>query len=131
MSNESHPIANEPLNSGQQGVGSSALLGTLAASLGMIGRIEDTEDMEAKEAAFDEMMAGKWTAMYARELKAGHKIRDAAGDAVEITGVYPSANEHVYVTTKDRLGMHIPKTGLVLVVPNAALSSGRKAHENL
>jgi len=91
-----------------------------------LGRIEDTEDMEAKEAAFAEMIAGKWTAMYARELKAGHKIRDAAGASIEVTGVYPSANEHVYVTTKGRLGMHIPKTGLVLVVPNTESSHSRE-----
>lgn len=101
---------------------SSALLGVLAAMTGMEGRIDDTEDMEAKEAAFDEMMEGKWTAIYARDLKPGHRMRDASGGEVEITGVMASADDHVYATTKDRLGMHIPRSGLVLISPNRVLN---------
>lgn len=101
-----------------KGLSSSALLGVLAAMTGMEGSIGDTEDMEAKEAAFDEMIEGKWTAIYAQDLKAGHRMRDAAGGEVEITGVMAAADDHIYATTKDRPGIHIPRTGLVLISPN-------------
>lgn len=97
---------------------SCSLLGVLAAITGMAGRIEDTDDMDAKEAAYNEMLEGKWAAIYARDLKPGHRMRDAAGGEVEITGVTAVADDHIYATTKDRLGMHIPRTGLVLISPN-------------
>jgi hypothetical protein len=70
-------------------------------------------NLEVKEEAFDQ-----WKAIYAFKLEPGHKMRDAAGGAIEITGVYPSADEHVYVMTKDRLGMHIPTREIVLILPN-------------
>ncbi len=108
--------AEQPCN---EGLSSSVLLGVLAAMTGMAGRIDDTDDMDAKEDAFDEWMQGKWTAIYGRDLKPGYRMRDAAGGEVEITGVMAAADDHIYATTKDRLGMHIPRTGLVLISPNS------------
>lgn len=65
--------------------------------------------------AFEEWMRGDWDGIHAGELKAGMKMRDGAGGVAEITGVYPSANDCVFVEAKGRTGVHIPKTKIALV----------------
>ena len=102
------------------GCSSRALLGIAAmcAAAG-VRHIGDTEDMESKEDAFDEWMEGKWKAIRAAELKRGDQMRDAAGDATKIDGVYPAGGDTVFVQSGS-LSMHIPKNGVVLILPNAS-----------
>ena len=75
------------------------------------------EERELYGAAFDEMLAGKWRPICAGELKPGMKMRDMQGGVAEIIGVYPSANESVFVEAKNRMGAHIPKNKIVLIRP--------------
>ena len=67
--------------------------------------------------AFDEWMRGEWNGVYAGKLEAGMMMRDGAGGVAEITGVYPSADECVYVEARNRTGVHIPKRKLALIRP--------------
>lgn len=111
-----------PQEAAGSGLSSRDLLG-IAAMCESVGvrHIGDTEDMEAKEDAFDEWMDGKWKAIRATELKRGDKMRDAAGGAINIDGVYPAGGDTVFVKSGS-LSMHIPKNGVVLILPNSVLS---------
>lgn len=74
----------------------------------------DTTELDA---AWDEWMAGKWNGIRAGELKAGMKMRDAEGGEAEITSVYSSADDCVFVEAKGRTGVHILKTKIAMIRP--------------
>ena len=112
------PTPQEAAVSGLSGHGLLGIAAMCAAAGGT--HIGDTEDMEAKEDAFDEWMEGKWKAIRAVELKRGDKMRDAAGGAIKIDGVYPAGGDTVFVQSGS-LSMHIPKNGVVLILPNIKL----------
>lgn len=107
-----------PQEAAGSGLFRHALLGiTAMCAAAGVTHIGDTEDMEAKEDAFDEWMEGKWKAIRAVELKRGDKMRDAAGDAIKIDGAYPAGGDTVFVQSGS-LSMHIPRNGVVLILPN-------------
>ena len=108
----------DPQEATRSGLSSRALLGIAAmcAAAG-VRHIGETEDIEAKEAAYDEWMEGKWKAIRAVELKRGDMMRDAAGDAIKIDGTYLAGGDMVFVQSGS-LSMHIPQNGVVLVLPN-------------
>lgn len=109
----------EPREAAGSGLSSRALLGIAAMCAAAGGsHIGDTEDLEAKEEAFDEWMEGKWKAIRATDLKRGDKMRDAAGGAIEVTGAFYASDNSIYVQCGS-LSMTIPQNGVVLILPNA------------
>ncbi len=112
----------DPQEAPRSGLSSRALLGIAAMCAAAGGtHIGDTEDMEAKEDAFDEWMEGKWKAIRATELKRGDKMRDAAGGAIEVTGAFYASDNSIYVQCGS-LSMTIPQNGVVLILPNAEVT---------
>lgn len=112
-------ITEDIQRSGGLPLSTSPLFGIAAMCAAAGGaHIGDTEDMDEKEKAFDEWMEGKWKAIRATELKRGHKMRDAAGEAIEVTGAYYASDDSIYVQCGS-LSTTIPQNGVVLILPNA------------